>query len=71
VGPGDIIGHVQETKLVVHKIMVPPGVAGTIKKIAEDLKNMHSGQEGIYNTMLWLNQEFKKAGKVRRRLGKE
>jgi len=35
VGPGDIIGHVQETKLVVHKIMVPPGVSGTIKKIAE------------------------------------
>jgi len=35
VGPGDIIGHVQETKLVVHKIMVPPGVSGTIKKITE------------------------------------
>jgi len=35
VGPGDIIGHVQETTLVVHKIMVPPGVTGTIKKITE------------------------------------
>ena len=30
---GDIIGTVQETSLIVHKIMVPPGVAGTLKKI--------------------------------------
>ncbi len=30
---GDIIGTVQETKLVVQKIMVPYGIAGTIKDI--------------------------------------
>ncbi len=35
VGPGDIIGEVQETKLVVHKIMVPPGIKGKIKNIKE------------------------------------
>ena len=35
VGPGDIIGEVQETSLLLHKIMVPVGVAGTIQKIAE------------------------------------
>ncbi len=35
VGPGDIIGEVQETKLFVHKIMVPMGVEGTIQKISE------------------------------------
>ena len=35
VGPGDIIGEVEETTLMVHKIMVPPGVEGTIKSIAE------------------------------------
>jgi V/A-type H+-transporting ATPase subunit A len=35
VGPGDIIGEVRETKLFVHKIMVPMGVEGTIKKINE------------------------------------
>ena len=35
VGPGDIIGEVQETKLFVHKIMVPMGVQGTIQKINE------------------------------------
>ena len=33
--PGDIIGTVQETKVVLHKIMVPPGVTGTIKSINE------------------------------------
>ena len=30
---GDIIGTVQETEIVVHKIMVPAGVVGTIKSI--------------------------------------
>jgi len=35
VGPGDIIGQVQETSLVLHKIMVPPGVHGTIENIKE------------------------------------
>jgi len=35
VGPGDIIGEVQETTLLVHKIMVPPGVSGTIQNISE------------------------------------
>lgn len=32
---GDIIGGVQETEVVLHKIMVPPGVSGRIKKIEE------------------------------------
>jgi len=31
--PGDIIGQVQETPLVIHKIMVPLGVQGKIKSI--------------------------------------
>ena len=35
VGPGDIVGEVQETSLVLHKIMIPPNVRGTIKNIAE------------------------------------
>ncbi|MEM1527547.1 MAG: V-type ATP synthase subunit A [Sulfolobales archaeon] len=34
--PGDVIGLVKETPLVVHKIMIPPGVSGYIKWIAED-----------------------------------
>ncbi len=32
---GDIIGEVQETELVVHKIMVPPGISGEIVDIYE------------------------------------
>lgn len=30
---GDVIGEVQETELIVHKIMVPPGINGTISGI--------------------------------------
>ncbi len=36
VGPGDIIGIVQETSLIEHKIMIPPGVKGEIKWIAAE-----------------------------------
>jgi len=35
VGPGDILGTVQETKVVEHRIMVPPGVAGKVVEITE------------------------------------
>lgn len=35
VGEGDVIGTVQETILVVHKIMVPPGIKGRLTKISE------------------------------------
>jgi V/A-type H+-transporting ATPase subunit A len=35
VGPGDIIGEVQETTLLKHRIMVPPEVKGTLQKITE------------------------------------
>ena len=31
---GDIIGEVPETTLIMHKIMVPPGISGTLKSIA-------------------------------------
>ncbi len=32
---GDVVGTVQETDIVVHKIMVPAGVSGTVEKIEE------------------------------------
>ena len=35
VSAGDILGTVQETTLVIHKIMVPPGIEGEIIKISE------------------------------------
>ena len=32
-GPGDVMGTVQETDLIIHRIMVPPGVSGKVKSI--------------------------------------
>ena len=34
VSSGDILGTVQETKTIEHKVMVPPGVSGKVKSIA-------------------------------------
>jgi V/A-type H+-transporting ATPase subunit A len=33
VGPGTIVGTVQETELILHKILVPPGVRGRLARI--------------------------------------
>lgn len=35
VGEGDILGTVQETEIVSHKILVPPGISGTVASISE------------------------------------
>jgi len=35
VGPGDILGEVQETVLVLHRVMVPPGVQGEVVDIRD------------------------------------
>jgi len=35
VSEGDIIGEVQETHLIIHKILVPPGISGKIVEIKE------------------------------------
>ena len=35
VGPGDIIGHVDETQAITHRIMVPPGVKGKVVSTGE------------------------------------
>ena len=34
VGPGTILGTVQETSLILHKILVPPGIRGTLRQLA-------------------------------------
>ncbi len=36
VSPGDIIGTVPETSLIEHKIMIPPGVRGKLKWVAQE-----------------------------------
>ena len=47
---GDVLGTVQETTLIEHKIMVPPGMSGTVKKIA-------SGTFTIEDTVCTLETE--------------
>ncbi|MHC1626953.1 MAG: V-type ATP synthase subunit A, partial [Methanoculleaceae archaeon] len=34
VGPGDVLGTVEETAVLIHRILVPPGVGGIVTKIA-------------------------------------
>ncbi len=50
---GDILGEVKETELVMHKIMVPPGVEGTIKNIFE-------GEFSVEDTIAELSIEGEK-----------
>jgi len=44
VAEGDFIGEVQETSLIMHKIMVPPGISGTVSSI-------ESGQHTVEDTI--------------------
>lgn len=37
---GDILGEVQETVLIMHKVMVPPAIAGTVKSIESGKKTV-------------------------------
>jgi V/A-type H+-transporting ATPase subunit A len=50
VSGGDILGTVQETPAVVHKIMVPPNVSGTVTEI-------HSGEFTVADTIGYLETE--------------
>jgi len=47
---GDILGEVKETEIVVHKILVPPGVNGKVEKV-------FSGKKKIENTVVVLKTE--------------
>jgi V/A-type H+-transporting ATPase subunit A len=53
VGPGDIIGEVQETTSVLHKIMVPAGVSGSLQDIKE-------GDYTVTDTIAVVESEDKK-----------
>ncbi|MDP3130134.1 MAG: V-type ATP synthase subunit A, partial [Bacillota bacterium] len=46
---GDILGTVRETKAVLHKVMVPPGLSGTVAKI-------HSGPATILDVIAVLKR---------------
>ena len=47
---GDVLGTVQETEAVLHKIMVPPGVSGTLSWI-------HSGEANIVQPIARLEKD--------------
>ena len=51
---GDVLGTVQETSLIVHKVMVPPTIKGTVKTIS-------SGSKTVTETIAEISDD---AGKV-------
>jgi len=62
VGPGTILGTVQETSLIVHKILVPPGVSGTLKELASGTYTVRdpigSVRSGTTTTPLFLSHRW-------------
>ncbi len=60
---GDIIGEVQETAILLHKIMVPPGLKGTVADIKKGsftveeeigrIKTEDKGEESLYLMQKW------------------
>lgn len=50
VGPGDVLGSVQETVALAHSILVPPGVAGTVTEV-------RAGPARIDEPVVWIDGE--------------
>lgn len=64
---GDIVGTVNETEIITHKIMLPPGVSGTIKEInagsfsVSDTVGKLETAKGEYNITLMQKWPVRKA----------
>ena len=78
VSPGDIIGEVEETTLMVHKIMVPPRVRGTIKDISEgdytveETVAVCTGEDGAEKPLMLMQRwPVRNARPIARRLAPE
>ena len=54
---GDFLGEVQETALIMHKIMVPPGISGTIK-------NINSGEFTVEETIAVIETKNESAKEI-------
>ena len=63
VTPGTILGTVQETSLILHKIMVPPGVQGTLTQLRAGSYTVHepigsiktaAGATPVYLSQKWV-----------------
>lgn len=50
VEPGDILGQIQETSLLIHKVLVPPEIKGKITEIKE-------GDFKVDETIVWIETE--------------
>jgi len=48
VGPGDVLGTVQETTALVHRILVPPTLAGTVTDV-------HDGKAKLDEPVVWID----------------
>lgn len=51
VSGGTVIAETEETSLITHRVMVPPYITGTVKKVATD------GEYTIKDTIVWLTTE--------------
>ena len=49
VAPGEIIGEVQETSLIKHKIMIPPNVSGELVEISEGQYTVNDNVAAVKN----------------------
>ncbi|KAA8922035.1 V-type ATP synthase subunit A [Thermoplasma sp.] len=77
VGPGQILGTVQETSLITHRIMVPEGISGKVTSIAdgdhrvEDVIATISGNGKNYDVRMMTTWPVRKARRVQRKLPPE
>ncbi|MCS7197568.1 MAG: V-type ATP synthase subunit A [Candidatus Bipolaricaulota bacterium] len=78
VSEGDIIGTVQETTLVLHKIMIPPGISGTLEEIRsgeftvdEPIAIVRDAQGKRYEIKLMQRWPVRKARPYREKLPSE
>lgn len=62
VSTGDIVGEVQETELITHRVMVPPGISGTLESIESGEYTVEevigrvsttSGRKNLYLRQYW------------------
>jgi len=74
---GDVLGTVQESSLVLHRIMVPPGVSGKLKRLesgtftVEDVIGELDGEEGRHELKLMHRWPVRQARPYRERLSPE
>ncbi len=62
VGPGDVLGTVQETSAILHKIMVPPGISGVVASIhageftVEETVALVKGEKGVEHKLTMMQR---------------